>query len=119
MISSDSRVHERFQGVLGQAGQGRREDGEGTHEHARTREREQRTRDRLLRDRAARTEDAEMRGAKGVLERLGWRLMRGGRTYSHGRPKNGRLNLDLSNLRPGRYVLRINGKRNGTTIVVG
>lgn len=57
-----------------------------------------------------------MRCARGVLER---RLMKGGHAYSHGTARHGRLNLDLSNLRPGRCVLRVNGQRNGTDIVVG
>ena len=50
--------------------------------------------------------------------RAGWRLMRGGVTYSHGATKDGRLQLDLSNLREGRYVLRIEGQRRGTRIAV-
>ena len=51
--------------------------------------------------------------------RARWRLMRGGKTYSHGATKSGRLRLDLSNLREGRYVLRVQGQKEGTRIVIG
>ena len=51
--------------------------------------------------------------------RLHWRLMRGGRAYSHGTAKAGRLQLNLSHLREGRYVLRIKGQKKGTAIAIG
>jgi hypothetical protein len=48
-----------------------------------------------------------------------WRLMRAGRTYRHGRATGRHLNLNLSNLRPGRYVLHFQGQRKNTVIVIG
>ncbi len=47
-----------------------------------------------------------------------WRLMRAGRTYRHGRTTGRHLNLDLSNLRPGRYALHFQGQRKSTEFVV-
>jgi hypothetical protein len=43
--------------------------------------------------------------------------MRDGHAYSHGTAGNGRLQLDLSNLRRGRYVLHVQDQR--TAIVIG
>jgi hypothetical protein len=48
-----------------------------------------------------------------------WRLVHDGRVYSHGTARHSRLQLDLSNLRPGRYVLHVQGHQRGTVIVVG
>jgi IPT/TIG domain/Collagen triple helix repeat (20 copies)/Divergent InlB B-repeat domain len=51
-----------------------------------------------------------------------WRLMRAGRSYAHGstraRRGNAGVQLDLSNLKPGRYLLRIQGQKGGTWIAV-
>ena len=47
---------------------------------------------------------------------LRWRLMSGGHATSHGSTTVKRLNRVLSHLRPGRYVLHVNGQR--TTIVI-
>jgi hypothetical protein len=55
---------------------------------------------------------------KASSSRLRWRLMRAGRSYSHGNVKHGRLKLDLSHLRPGSYVLHVQGQKGGTRIVV-
>lgn len=57
-------------------------------------------------------------GASASSARLGWRLMRHGRAYSHGVAEHGRLNLDLSHLRPGYYRLHIQGQKGATSIVV-
>jgi len=51
--------------------------------------------------------------------RVRWRLSHGGKTRSHGVTKSGRLQLDLSHLRKGRYVLHVQGQGKGTVIVVG
>lgn len=50
---------------------------------------------------------------------LRWKLMRHGRAYSHGVARDGRLQLDLSHLRPGRYELHVGGQAGATTIVIG
>jgi Divergent InlB B-repeat domain len=57
-------------------------------------------------------------GATSSNARLGWRLMRSGHALSHGTASHGRLHLDLSNLRPGHYLLHIQGQRGATSIVV-
>jgi Divergent InlB B-repeat domain/Collagen triple helix repeat (20 copies) len=57
--------------------------------------------------------------ATASASRVNWRLMRGGQAYSHGTTRANRLQLDLSNLRRGRYVLHVQGERKGTVIVVG
>jgi hypothetical protein len=57
-------------------------------------------------------------GASASSARLHWRLERRGRTYSHGTSDPGRLHLDLSNLRPGHYLLHIAGQRGATAITV-
>lgn len=49
---------------------------------------------------------------------LRWRLMRGGHAYSHGRTDTPRLQLDLSHLRKGRYVIHVQGQAKNTVIVV-
>jgi hypothetical protein len=49
---------------------------------------------------------------------LRWRLMRAGHAYSHGTTRGRRLRLDLGNLRRGRYVLHIQGRKAGIPIVV-
>jgi hypothetical protein len=49
---------------------------------------------------------------------VGWRLMRAGRTYRHGRTAAKHLSLDVSNLRPGRYVLHFQGQKGSQPIVV-
>jgi hypothetical protein len=56
--------------------------------------------------------------ATSSLRHLGWRLMKAGRTYSHGKTTGTRLSLNLSNLRPGKYTLRMQGQSRGTVIVV-
>jgi hypothetical protein len=52
---------------------------------------------------------------KRARRHLRWRLMKRGHAMSHGSSK-GTLRLNLKNLRPGRYVLHVNGR--GTAIVV-
>jgi hypothetical protein len=47
-----------------------------------------------------------------------WRLTHAGRTYRHGTARQGHLQLRLGDLRPGRYVLRVQGQQGGTRIVV-
>jgi len=42
---------------------------------------------------------------------LRWRLMAGGHAQSHGSTSVARLNRVLSHLKPGRYVLHVNGQR--------
>jgi streptogramin lyase len=53
---------------------------------------------------------------------LRWRLMRGGKAYARGttsaRHRKASIRLDLSDLRKGRYLLRLQGDRGGTVIVV-
>ena len=44
--------------------------------------------------------------------------MRRGHSYSHGVAKDGQLQLDLNNLRSGRYVLHVQGQGKGLAIVV-
>ncbi len=56
--------------------------------------------------------------ASSSLRRLGWRLMRGGRTYSHGKTTVDRLQTVLNHLRKGRYVLRVSGQKGGTRIAI-
>jgi List-Bact-rpt repeat protein/collagen triple helix repeat protein len=51
--------------------------------------------------------------------RLRWRLMRGGKAYSHGAAQHGHLSLDLSNLSKGRYLLHVQGQKGGTRILIG
>jgi hypothetical protein len=52
--------------------------------------------------------------------RVRWRLMQGDRIWAHGvTGLRGRLQFNLRNLRMGRYVLRVQGQRTGTVIVVG
>jgi hypothetical protein len=55
--------------------------------------------------------------ASASASKVRWRLMRSGHAYSHGTVRKGRLHLDLSNLRQGRYVLNVQGQR--TRIVIG
>jgi hypothetical protein len=57
-------------------------------------------------------------GASSSSTRLRWKLMRAGHAYSHGVSRDGKLQLDLSHLRPGRYVLHVQGQEGGTRIVV-
>ena len=47
---------------------------------------------------------------------LRWRLMSGGHATSHGKTSVNRLNRVLGHLRPGRYVLHVNGQK--TVIVI-
>jgi hypothetical protein len=49
---------------------------------------------------------------------LTWSLRQGGHTYRHGRTAARHLRLDLGGLRPGRYLLHLQGRRGGTRIVV-
>ena len=53
---------------------------------------------------------------------LRWRLMRGGKAYAHGstsaRNRRASIQLNLSDLRKGRYLLRLQGDKGGTVIVV-
>jgi Divergent InlB B-repeat domain/Collagen triple helix repeat (20 copies) len=56
--------------------------------------------------------------ASASSSRVHWRLTRKGHAYSHGIARDGRLQLDLSNLRRGRYVLQVQGERKGIRIVV-
>jgi hypothetical protein len=56
--------------------------------------------------------------------RVHWRLSRGGKIVAHGvaRARHGHVSLRLSHLahlRPGRYTLRIAGRRNGIKFVIG
>ena len=44
--------------------------------------------------------------------------MHGGKAYGNGTTKNGRLQLDLSSLHEGRYVLRVQGQKGGARILV-
>ncbi len=56
--------------------------------------------------------------ASASASRLKWRLVRGGHAYSHGTASHGRLQLDLSNLRRGRYLLHIEGQKKATVIQI-
>jgi Divergent InlB B-repeat domain/Collagen triple helix repeat (20 copies) len=51
--------------------------------------------------------------------RIHWRLMREGHAYSHGTARAGRVDLDLSSVRPGNYRLYVQGQRGATSIQVG
>jgi streptogramin lyase len=54
---------------------------------------------------------------------LRWYLMRAGKAYASGttrtRHRRAGIHLDLSNLRKGHYLLRLQGHRGGTRIIVG
>ena len=52
----------------------------------------------------------------GKRHHLRWRLMSGGHATSHGKTSVNRLNRVLGHLRPGRYVLHVNGQK--TVIVI-
>jgi Divergent InlB B-repeat domain/Collagen triple helix repeat (20 copies) len=50
---------------------------------------------------------------------LRWSLRRGDRLYAHGEAVAPRFQLDLGRLRPGRYLLHVQGQGRGAAIVVG
>jgi hypothetical protein len=50
--------------------------------------------------------------------RLRWSLMHGGHAVSHGRTDVRRLQGILNHVRPGRYVLRVEGQKGGTRIAI-
>ncbi len=52
-------------------------------------------------------------------KRLSWRLMKRGHVMGHGRTSLRQLNRVIAHLRPGRYVLRVEGHRGGMRIAVG
>jgi hypothetical protein len=56
--------------------------------------------------------------ASSARARLRWRLVHDGRAVGQG-ISNGALRLDLRHLRPGRYLLYVQGQRHATAIVVG
>jgi len=60
-----------------------------------------------------------VKSASASSSALRWRLMRAGHAYSHGVARHGRLDLDLSHLRTGRYQLHIQGQKGATSIVIG
>jgi hypothetical protein len=50
---------------------------------------------------------------------VSWRLMQGGHARSHGRTSVRRLNLVLGRLKPGRYVLQVDGQRTSIAVPAG
>ncbi len=55
--------------------------------------------------------------ASGSRLHLGWRFTRNGHTVTHG-TSDGALRLDLRHLRPGRYLLSVQGQKHATAIAV-
>ncbi len=44
--------------------------------------------------------------------------MHGGRSFAHGRARGHRLRIKLDHLRPGRYQLRVQGRRKPVKVAV-
>jgi hypothetical protein len=79
---------------------------------------------RLKRTRKVKVTCKVVLARRAATSRVRWRLLRGGRTVARGTAlaRHHRFTLELGDfarLRPGRYTLRIAGRRYATTIVIG